>query len=341
MIPPSLDERLRRILRFVVESHVTSAEPIGSQYVRAEYHLSISPATIRNAMHELETLGLLSHPHTSAGRVPTEAGYRYYVDELMRPQPVRAATRRAFDQALGAAPDRVAAIESRVAPILASASRQLAVVALQAADRWVTRRVDWVALDDGALLIAIGDESGRRVTHAWQPAEPVAPEALRRASAWVHARLPVHGARGLTELGDRAREGAPRDIAGLLAEGLARAANAVASAQRPAVRIEGADHITGQPEFQSPETLRPLVALLAEHEQLARALEPFAHTPRARVRIGQEVALGGTSAYALVGIGVRLGGLVGAVGVVGPVRMPYRRIVSLVGYVGERLVERP
>src|SRR5689334_25227950 len=100
MTRPGLDERHRRILTFVVESHVTSAEPVGSQYVRAAYHLSISPATIRNAMQQLEELGFLSHPHTSAGRVPTDRGYRYYVDHLMRPDSVAPATRRALDQVL-------------------------------------------------------------------------------------------------------------------------------------------------------------------------------------------------------------------------------------------------
>src|SRR2546427_7140981 len=91
---PVLDERHRRILTFVVESHVSRAEPVGSHYVRAAYHLSISPATIRNAMQQLEERGFLGHPHTSAGRVPTEVGYRYYVDELMRPESIPPATRR-------------------------------------------------------------------------------------------------------------------------------------------------------------------------------------------------------------------------------------------------------
>src|SRR5881396_3476980 len=98
MSRPQLDERHRRILTFVVESHVSSAEPVGSQYVRAAYHLSISPATIRNAMQQLEELGYLGHPHTSAGRVPTEVGYRFYVDELMRPEPIPATLRSAVAQ---------------------------------------------------------------------------------------------------------------------------------------------------------------------------------------------------------------------------------------------------
>ena len=129
---PQLDERLRRILTFVVESHVSRAEPVGSQYVRAAYHLSISPATIRNAMQRLEDLGLLGHPHTSAGRVPTESGYRYYVDELMRPEPLAASMRRALDPAIDRVRRSEEGIETGVPGLLAKASRQLAVVAMRA-----------------------------------------------------------------------------------------------------------------------------------------------------------------------------------------------------------------
>src|SRR5438093_13743047 len=97
---PSLDERHRRILKFVVESHVMRAEPVGSHYVRMAYHLSISPATIRGAMKRLEGEGRLDHPHTSAGRMPTEAGYRYYAESLREPEPTTPATKRALDTAL-------------------------------------------------------------------------------------------------------------------------------------------------------------------------------------------------------------------------------------------------
>src|SRR5256885_14512865 len=98
MLRPNLNERHQRILKFVVESHVMRAEPVGSQYVRMAYHLSISPATIRSAMKRLEEEGFLDHPHTSAGRGPTERGYRYYVDSLMEPEPGAPATRRALNK---------------------------------------------------------------------------------------------------------------------------------------------------------------------------------------------------------------------------------------------------
>ncbi len=247
MIRPVPDERQRRILTFVVESHVSRAEPVGSQYVRAAYHLSISPATIRNSMQQLEEMGYLRHPHTSAGRIPTEAGYRYYVDELMRPEPVPAATRRVVTDALGPALEEEDAFSAEIPRLLARASRQLALV------------------------------------------------AVRGAAARLNAN---------------------------------------------AVRVEGADNITAQPEFQSPARLRPLVSLLADREPLARALEATAEPGRARVSIGREIGSGAMRDCSLVGMRVELRGLQGFLGIMGPVRMPYRRLVALVSYVGERLSER-
>lgn len=330
-----LDERLRRILTFVVESHVTRAEPVGSQYVRAAYHLSISPATIRNAMQQLEELGLLAHPHTSAGRVPTEAGYRYYVDELMRPEPLPAATRRGLDQALDDAL-RDDAVEERLPPLLARAARQLAVLSLRRGGPSRVHRFELVALEGGELLAAVGVEPGSIATTTWTPPARVEPSHLRRAEAWVRAALPVAGVAGLETLAARARTEAPRDLADLASDALGRAARLVAGMAQPAVVLGGAEHIAAQPEFQSAESLRPLFAVLAERDPIARALEAFAGGPVPRVSIGHEHAPPAIQSCSLVGLTLTIGPTSAVLGVMGPVRMHYRRVVSVMAHLGGR-----
>jgi heat-inducible transcriptional repressor len=240
---PNLNERQRRILKFVVESHVMSAEPVGSQYVRMAYHLSISPATIRGAMKRLEDEGLLDHPHTSAGRVPTEAGYRYYIDSLMEPEPLAPATRRALSKALESGSGAAEDLQSLAARVLAKSSGQLAMVALRS--------------------------------------------------------------RG--------------DL--------------------PTLRIGGVDNIAAQPEFQTADRLRALVSLLAEPEPLTRALDSFMDSGDARVTIGRELGEGAMRVCSLIGTGIASSSFRGSLGVLGPVRMPYPRLLSLVSYVGERLTE--
>jgi len=239
-----LDERQRRILKFVVESHVLRAEPVGSQYVRMAYHLSISPATIRGAMKRLEEEGLLGHPHTSAGRVPTEAGYRYYVDILMEPEPISPATKRALERKLGRSPRVLEDFQKEAADALAQLSGQLAMVAL---------------------------------------------------GPWSERPRPM--------------------------------------------RIGGAENIAAQPEFQTADRLRALVSLLARPEPLTRALDSYMDSGAARVTIGRELGEGAMRVCSLVGTGVASSSIHGSVGVLGPVRMPYPRLLSLVSYVGERLAE--
>ena len=334
MIRPDIDQRLRRILTFVVESHVSLAEPVGSQYVHAAYHLSISPATIRNAMQQLEEVGLLGHPHTSAGRVPTEAGYRFYVDELMRPDPLPAPTRRALDDAIERVRDRVEAIEAELPQVLARASRQLALLAVRAHDARRVERVDLVGIDGGFVVLAVGNRGGAPATTTWRPEPTPSPEQLRRAEVWIRERLQTAAPAALAVL---ARVEAPPDLAALLEDALARAARLAAADEDIAVRIEGTENITAQPEFRSPDQLRPLVALLAERAALARALDAFEPDDAPRVTIGQENPSPAIRSCSIVGMGVTVGGARGVVGVMGPVRMPYRRVVSLVSYVADRL----
>jgi heat-inducible transcriptional repressor len=334
---PQLDERLRRILTFVVESHVSRAEPVGSQYVRAAYHLSISPATIRNAMQRLEDLGLLGHPHTSAGRVPTEAGYRYYVDELMRPEPLAPSVRRTLDPAIDRVRRSEEGIETGVPGLLAKASRQLGVVAMRARGAWPVDRVNLVALEGGVVVLAIGGREGAPATATWRPDPIPSAEDLAKAEAWIRARLPLSGAAALAALAAKARAEAPAEIHPILADALPLAARLALEQGEPAVRIEGADNIAAQPEFQEPARLRPLVSLLAERGPLTQALEAFATSVTPRVRIGQENAPAAIRECSLVGVCVSISGARGVVGVMGPVRMPYRRVVSLVAYIGDRL----
>jgi len=246
MLRPNLNERHRRILKFVVESHVMRAEPVGSQYVRMAYHLSISPATIRSAMKRLEEEGFLDHPHTSAGRVPTERGYRYYVDSLMEPEPVAPATRRALNKELARSAATLDEVQRLAARVLAKSSGQLAVVAV------------------------------------WPWGEP-----------------------------------------------------------HSGVRIGGAENIAAQPEFQTADRLRALVTLLAEPEPLTRALDTFMNSGGARVTIGRELGEGAMEACSLIGTGIASTRFRGSLGVLGPVRMPYPRLLSLVSYIGERLAELP
>jgi heat-inducible transcriptional repressor len=340
MARPNLNDRHRRILKFVVESHVARAEPVGSQYVRMAYHLSISPATIRGAMKRLEEEGLLGHPHTSAGRIPTEAGYRYYVDALMVPEPLPASTRRAVDTAFAqsgsAGRDDPHAVATRV---LAKCSGQLAVLAVRPWAGLSAEHLELFALEEGVVLLALGEGGARVTTTTWRPTVTYPEPTIRLAERWIAARLPLRDAAACESLAGTAARSAPAASVRLIVDALERAGKLLDSERRPEVRIGGAENIAAQPEFQTADRLRGLVSLLAEPEPLARALSAFMDQSGARITIGRENGEGTMRACSIVGTGIVSRRLRGSVGVLGPVRMRYPRLLSLVSYVGERLPE--
>jgi len=336
---PSLDERHRRILKFVVESHVMRAEPVGSQYVRMAYHLSISPATIRSAMKRLEGEGLLDHPHTSAGRVPTEEGYRYFVDSLMEPEPVPPATKRALDKALDRRAPAAEDLQGLATRVLAKASGQLAMVAVRTWAELPIQSLDLVALDEGVLLLALGERGERVSSTTWRPSRGFDAATIRLAERWIADRLPLRDPAACEALASAARGEAPAAVVPLIVDALHRAGKLLMTLRRPEVRIGGAENIASQPEFQSADRLRGLVALLAEPEPLTRALDALMGTGDARVTIGRELGEGAMRACSLVGTGIAWSGFQGSLGVLGPVRMPYPRLLALVSYVGGRLAE--
>ena len=340
MTRTDLDERLCRILKFVVESHVQSAEPVGSQYVRAAYHLSISPATIRSVMQQLEALGLLGHPHTSAGRVPTEAGYRTYVDRLMEPEELPPGTRRAIDSMLAPSDSGDPDPSGAATHALARASRHLALLACRPFGSRRIDRVELLRLASGTVLLAIGGGDGDLPATSWRISPAPGAALLARAERWIRARLPAAGPEELRRLKGAAREAEP-ELRGLLADALERGARLLESTEAPAVRIDGAEQIARQPEFQSAARLKALVSILAERERLTRVLEPTAGSPRVRISIGRENGGGAIGACSVVATGVTVAGRSGSIGVLGPLRMPYPRLVSLVTYVSQRLAERP
>src|SRR6059036_2687210 len=202
---PNLNERQRRILKFVVESHVMRAEPVGSQYVRMAYHLSISPATIRGAMKRLEGEGLLDHPHTSAGRIPTEAGYRYYVDSLMEPEPITPATKRVLDKALDCRAPAAEDLQGLATRVLAKNSGQLAMVAVRSWAELPIQSLDLVALEEGVILLALGQRGERVSSTTWRPARATDAAAVRIAERWITARLPLRDPAAFAALARAAR----------------------------------------------------------------------------------------------------------------------------------------
>jgi heat-inducible transcriptional repressor len=337
-----LSDRELRVLEAVIQVYVESAEPAGSQTVARRFGLGISPATIRNVMADLEAKGYLYHPHTSAGRIPTDRAYRVYVDRLMRLAPPSSRERRTLQAELET-PRSVSAVEEvlrRAAQVLGVLTQELGVAVQPALEQVVLERLELVQVASDRLLLVFNLRSGVVRTIFVQVPGTMAPAVVHRVTSILNERLAGHRLEEIRRtLGERLRdvEGAAgeRELLNIfIAEG-----DELFDLRDPsgAVVLGSAQMLAEQPEFASKTRMRGLLALTERRDLLKEALE----TKRRQglsITIGAENLDARLSDFTLVTSSYRIGDLSGVIGVMGPTRMPYDKIIGLVEHTS-RLVE--
>lgn len=337
-----LGERDAKVLEAVVEEFVQSAEPVGSRFLTKRHSFGISPATIRNVMADLEELGFLVQPHTSAGRKPTDKGYRYYVDHLMSSEPLAVPERRRIRKQIGAG-DAVA-----FAGVLDAASRALSAVAHQVgvviAPRFessVFRRIDFVKIRDDRVLVILVSQAG--VVHNRLVAAPEirSQSELDQMANYLNEFLrdvPLQDVkeRILTEM---ATAKAAYDSFVKAALELGRT---ILEESSPAEGVYVADPSTlfGQPEFSSVEQLRSLFEAFEKKGMILKLLERASAADGIQIYIGDENPVPDLRSCAVVS--AAFGADTprrGTVGIIGPTRMDYGKVVGLVEYTAQLLSE--
>ena len=334
-----LTDRQLRVLEAVVQTYVETAEPTGSQTIARRFGLGVSPATIRSIMSELEDKGYLFHPHTSAGRVPTDRAYRAYVDRVMRGSPPNQQERTALAE-LQASRAAVDDVLHRAAQVLGVLTQELGVAVGPALETVVLDRLELVRVSSERLLLVFNLRSGVVRTIFVQVPGTVAPDAVQRVSQVLNDRLAGHTLQDIrATLPERLRDAdgsaAGRELLNIfIAEGDGIFDLADESA---AVVLSSAQMLAEQPEFASSPRMRNLLQLTERRDLLRQALE-------SRRRSGLSITIGGENSdprltdLTLVTSSYRIGDLSGVIGVIGPTRMPYDKIIGLVEHTSQ-LVE--
>ena len=344
-IEPALEltDRQRSILRAVVEDYVLTAIPVGSKSLVSRYGLGVSPATVRSAMAELESMGLLSHPHTSAGRVPSDLGYRLYVESLMREAELdmadRLMIRHQFSQVQLTSNEWL----RLAASVLAGSTRAASVVTPARSSRARFGHVQLVALDDGTrlLVLVLGDGNvlqrrlDRTALERQLPGEPTDQAALDGAAAALNAQLA-----GLAAPQARRRSAKLPPLAANIAEtvaGLLEGADAVVVED---IFTDGIVNVLEQPEFAEGSKLRPILEVLQRSDFLQQLVPVLTRSGGVHVIIGRENANDAMHEVSLVfapyGAPDRALGLLG---VLGPTRMRYPRAIPTVRYISTLMDE--
>ncbi|HVA37879.1 MAG TPA: heat-inducible transcriptional repressor HrcA [Candidatus Dormibacteraeota bacterium] len=338
---PELDKRKAYILTTVVYEYIATAEPVGSATLTQKYNLGVSSATIRNEMAELEARGYLVQPHTSAGRVPSDVGYRTYVDRLMPPENLsdeEGARLHAEFAHAGRALDEIVEQTTR---LLSQLSQNLAVVVAPSRDSQTFRHLQLIWLAERSILMVVVTTAGVTEQHVIEPDAAVDPDELTRCSnalnKWLSGRL-------LSELDRAAVVGALREIAPPVPLSLIDGVVAgFAKTRRPEERrilFGGAQHLLDQPEFRDFKKLRSILDLVEEQRTLYRMVLESIEREHAEpsVRIGGELDLEDMSECSLVTIPYRMGDRsLGVLAILGARRMPYGRMMALVAATAEHL----
>ena len=332
------DSKKRRseVLFAVIKDYIDTASPVGSQAICQRYRFGVSSATIRNIMGELEEDGLIMQPHTSAGRVPTDRGYRYYVNALRQLMLDPAETRR-IDELLMTAHDADAILDC-AARLMAELTHQTAIALYPVLRRNVFKRLEAIPLDNKRLLCVLVTMEGVVRSIIIEMNEPATAEELQGLLRFVNSELVGMALEEIEGLLQRRILSQHDSFFYLLKRTLEILHLALEREQEEQAHLEGTSLMLAQPEFQDAQKTRVLLRLLeTKHELVALLLEDLQRDGLV-VRIGQETQRAEMTDCSVVTMSYRAHGhVVGGLGVLGPKRMEYPRVMATVDYVARRV----
>ena len=345
---PELNDRERRVLEAVIRTYVQTAEPAGSRTLSRRFGLGVSPATIRNTMSDLEEKGFLFHPHTSAGRIPTDLAYRVYVDSLMRlpTPPVNEPERVRLHEQIANGGSAIEAIIARAAQSLGVITQELGVALGPRLDEAILQGLELIRLSSERMLMVLTLKAGMvRTVFVEVPGE-IADAAFAHVSLVLNERLAGLSLQEIrASLGSRLRDasgangGGARELLNVFVQEGEQLFDTPMPARETTVVLGQASVLAEQPEFANAPDMRRLIELTETPERLGEVLRRRHGTQGISVTIGDEHADPRLARFTVVTAEYRAGSLAGVFGVIGPTRMPYDKVVSLVRHTSQLLTE--
>jgi heat-inducible transcriptional repressor len=329
----SLTERERSVLDAVIRTYVETAEPAGSRTVAKRHNLGVSPATVRNTMADLEDKGFLFHPHTSAGRIPTDQAYRYYVDTMMRPRRLTQAQQARLRQELGEECGPLERLVRRATQAMGLLAGELGVAIAPSMDDVVVERIELLGLSSDKVLLVLTLRDGLiRTVYVDLPLS-IPRETLLAVTVVLNERLAGQSMGEIRRtLAERLRDAAPSDDASAseLLNIFLQSGDEFFDLTGDEVHLGNTSVLASQPEFESGPDLRGLIELTERRDLLAGVLTRQGGEPGLHIRIGSENEEPELDGFTLVTGQYQVGDLSGVIGVIGPTRMPYDRVVAIV-----------
>lgn len=335
-----MDSRKQQVLMAIITDFISTAEPVGSRTISRKYKLGVSPATIRNEMADLEEMGYIEQPHTSAGRIPSHQGYRYYVDFLMKKHDLSRQEEDLIRQGYETKVRDVGQVIQRTGMLLSRITSYAAVVISAGAGSASFKHIQMVLMNSGRAMVVVVTDAGAVHHQLVEIAESITQSDLDTICQVFNAKLQGHTMETikLTLIKEIYFELSKHrnilDLAmHLINEGLALN-------KEEKIYLGGVLNILNQPEFNNVEKVKTLLSLLEQEGLICNILEKNTNPDGITVSIGNELSQKEMKECSIVTANYHVKGTpVGTIGVIGPTRMDYPRVVSVVEYMTRNLSE--
>lgn len=339
---PELSGREQMVLQYIIQNFIVTANPIASKTLVDRHRLNVSPATIRSDMNNLELKGYLDHPHTSAGRVPTDLGYRFYVNSLMQAATLSPNERQIIDSLS----DKINSgnIDEAVfagARLLAKLSNLLAVnIAPKLADG-IFRKIELLEVSSKRLLVILTIESGLVRTIHVEVENEIDRSELERISQFLNERMSGKILRDIKKhITEMLSDFKDADSSPLIRVFIDRADAIFEYPELRRFHFGGVEYMALQPEFSDLSQYKSIIEIVENEDLIVHLFEtpetPTSSDKKVSIRIGSENNLPQMDQCSVVSANYKIGNVVGTVGLVGPKRMDYARMISLVEQLANR-----
>jgi len=333
-----LNERSRKILEAIIEDFIATGEPVGSRTITRRHQLGISPATVRNVMADLEEAGFLYSPHTSAGRVPTEKGYRFYVDTMIQLKDLSFDLRKAIEDSCSMEGLGLEGRLKRAGQVLSATSRYAGLVSYPSFETTVFRHIEFIKLSSKKILAILVSKAGNAQNKIIEVQHPISKRELEKITNFLNSKLtglPICEVKALI-IKEMKEEKALYDS--LLHQAFELSREVFEDQPEGTVFVEGASNILDLPEFADLECMKKLFRTFEQKNLLVDLLEKCRNAEGTHVFIGSEFESSGLEGCSLVTSSyISKSGISGTLGILGPSRMTYSVVIPIVAHTARQI----
>ena len=335
-----LEERTKQILTSVINEYVLTAEPVGSRKLAKKYNINLSSATIRNVMSDLEDMGLLHQPHTSAGRIPTEKALRFYVNSILKVKDLKLSEKDRIRKRYQFSELETSDIIKQTSEVLSVLSHQMSIISAPKIIGTVLKHIEFIKISTNRILVIFVSQSGFVQNRIVEDKEDISQSELDKYTNYLGDILVGISLEEVREKLDQEMQKEKIAYDQLLSKALQLSKKALAEELEPELYVGGKINLLESPEFSEVGRMRTLLQALEEKNLLLTLLDKTMDAEGVQIFIGSEVQLSDMQTLSIITSPYRQGkNVVGALGIIGPTRMDYLNLIPIVEYSAQLVTE--